>query len=111
MFKFLSLDKTTYDNYIPPNVEGYVVDGELLTKLNQYYPFYNLTITYGIVADITDDTTARAEHEAYLAQLASETIDADAELANAITASTTLAQLKAALLGSNGIAKVKAEKK
>lgn len=40
-----------------------------------------------------------------------EPIDENAELAKAITASTTLAQLKSALLGVNGIAKVKADRK
>lgn len=94
--KFLGLDKTTYNDFIPPNVKGYVIDGELLTKLNQYYPFYKLTITDGIVTDITDDETARAEHEAYLAQQAS--IDPKAEIKDKITKATTISALRTAML-------------
>ena len=39
------------------------------------------------------------------------TTDPDVELANAISAATTISQLKDALLGKYGVVKVKAEKK
>lgn len=100
----------TWDgNFVP---DGYIsIRDEFENIWEQHKPFVAITIKNGVVTSMVDNPTARLAQQTVDAELVTSLIDEDSELAKAITAATTLDQLKAALLCANGIAKVKADKK